>query len=151
MFKQILEACKHYLNDTWATSQVACRNTWTCTQHYLGYIGQAIIGVKVPNSSHVASIQHWRVRNLSNIFAHQRTLSMRFYIFKKHVLFNLRGLWDRKSLGHTGKQDMISSPRSPVDPTNVLTRLPHPWNHRALGFWKKETSISKCIQTPQKE
>ena len=24
----------------------------------LGYIGQAIIGVKVPNSSHVASIQH---------------------------------------------------------------------------------------------
>ena len=27
----------------------------------LGCIGQAIIGVKVPNSSHVASIQHWRV------------------------------------------------------------------------------------------
>ena len=24
----------------------------------LGYIGQVIIGVKVPNSSHVASIQH---------------------------------------------------------------------------------------------
>ena len=29
----------------------------------LGYIGQAIIGVKVPNSSHVASIQHRRVSN----------------------------------------------------------------------------------------
>ena len=27
----------------------------------LGYIGQAIIGVKVPNSSHVACIQHGRV------------------------------------------------------------------------------------------
>ena len=24
----------------------------------VGYIGQAIIGVKIPNSSHVASIQH---------------------------------------------------------------------------------------------
>ena len=27
----------------------------------LGFIGQAIIGVQVPNSSHVASIQHQRV------------------------------------------------------------------------------------------
>ena len=27
----------------------------------MGYIGQAIIGVKVPNSSHVACIQHGRV------------------------------------------------------------------------------------------
>ena len=27
----------------------------------LGYIGQAIIGVKDPNSSHVACIQHGRV------------------------------------------------------------------------------------------
>ena len=27
----------------------------------VGYIGQAIIGVKVPNSSHVACIQHGRV------------------------------------------------------------------------------------------
>ena len=30
----------------------------------LGYIGQAIIGVKVPNSSHVACIQHGRVLNI---------------------------------------------------------------------------------------
>ena len=29
----------------------------------LGYIGQAIIGVKAPNSSHVACIQHGRVQN----------------------------------------------------------------------------------------
>ena len=33
-------------------------------QAYLGYIWQAIIGVKVPNSSHVASIQHRRVPEL---------------------------------------------------------------------------------------
>ena len=30
----------------------------------LGYIGQAIIGVKVPNSSHVACIQHGRVASI---------------------------------------------------------------------------------------
>ena len=28
----------------------------------LGYIGQAILGVKLPNSSHVASTQHRRVK-----------------------------------------------------------------------------------------
>ena len=28
----------------------------------LGYIGQVIIGVKVPNSSHVVCIQHGRLR-----------------------------------------------------------------------------------------
>ena len=33
---------------------------------YLGYIGQAIIGVKVPNSSHVACIQHGRVHKSKN-------------------------------------------------------------------------------------
>ena len=31
----------------------------------LGYIGQAIIGVKVPNSSHVACIQHGRVPSVT--------------------------------------------------------------------------------------
>ena len=30
-------------------------------QAELGYIGKPMIEVKVPNSSHVASIQHWRV------------------------------------------------------------------------------------------
>ena len=43
----------------------------------LGYIGQAIIGVKVPNSSHVACIQHGRViimiiTRLANIFVLSR-------------------------------------------------------------------------------
>ena len=33
----------------------------------LGYIGQAIIGVKVPNNSHVACIQHGRVVILLHI------------------------------------------------------------------------------------
>ena len=52
----------------------------------MGYIGQAIIGVKVPNCSHVASIQHGRVQNnrdvpgtswpflpLSHLILHQTT------------------------------------------------------------------------------
>ena len=35
---------------------------WNFWHANLGFIGQAIIGVKVPSSSHVASIQHKRVR-----------------------------------------------------------------------------------------
>ena len=46
LFSAVLKPRGHYL-DFW--------------QADLGYIGQAIIGVKVPNSSHVAFIQHWRV------------------------------------------------------------------------------------------
>ena len=34
----------------------------------LGYIGQAIIGVKVPNSSHMASIQHRIVLEVYNAY-----------------------------------------------------------------------------------
>ena len=47
----------------------------------LGYVGQAIIGVKVPNDSHVASIQHWRVPALKNA----NILALKFW----NELFNI--------------------------------------------------------------
>ena len=48
LFSAELKPCGYYLEFFW--------------QADLGYVGQAIIGVKVPNSSHVACIQHGRVR-----------------------------------------------------------------------------------------
>ena len=42
----------------------------------LGYIEQAIFGVEVPNNSHMASIQHWRVH----------TVNYRIYFFCENVM-----------------------------------------------------------------
>ena len=43
--------------------------------YYLELFGQAIIGVKVPNSSHVASIQHLKVLQFIGLLASSNTFA----------------------------------------------------------------------------
>ena len=51
----------------------------------LGYIGQAIIGVKVPNSDQVASIQHQRVMQWLIIFTQENHQIIGWVFYQEHV------------------------------------------------------------------